>query len=138
MKKWFKRNGLEFIFGIGVSLFFINFFTEGGDDLYIISIPLVVYGLIRLYQRHFGPRYYSSNNSSFAYSFDDGDAEDLYEDAKDAVIEAGRASTSYLQRKLRVGYSRAARLMDMLEEEGVIGPAIGSQPRDILKKDDSQ
>lgn len=62
---------------------------------------------------------------------DDAD-DDLYEDAKYAVIEAGKASTSYLQRKLRVGYSRAARLMDLLEENGVIGPADGSKPREII------
>lgn len=58
--------------------------------------------------------------------------DDLYEDAKQAVMEAGKASTSYIQRKLRVGYSRAARLMDLLEEQGVIGPADGSKPREIL------
>lgn len=59
------------------------------------------------------------------------DEDDLYEDAKQAVIDAGKASTSYIQRKLRVGYSRAARLMDMLEENGVIGPADGSKPREV-------
>ena len=64
--------------------------------------------------------------------FDDDDGDDLYEDARATVIEAGKASTSYLQRKLRVGYSRAARLMDMLEDRGVIGPADGSKPREIL------
>jgi S-DNA-T family DNA segregation ATPase FtsK/SpoIIIE len=58
--------------------------------------------------------------------------DDLYEDAKQAVIEAGKASTSYLQRKLRVGYSRAARLIDLLEENGVIGPQDGAKPREIL------
>ncbi len=62
---------------------------------------------------------------------DDSD-DDLYLDAKAAVEEAGRASTSYLQRKLRIGYSRAARLMDILEEKGVIGPADGARPRDVL------
>ncbi len=60
--------------------------------------------------------------------------DDLYDDARIAVIEAGKASTSYLQRKLRVGYSRAARLMDLLEEKGVIGPADGSRPREILSQ----
>ena len=63
---------------------------------------------------------------------DDDVDDDLYMDAKAAVEEAGRASTSYLQRKLRIGYSRAARLMDILEEKGVIGPADGSRPRDVL------
>ncbi len=64
--------------------------------------------------------------------FDDDDDDELYEDARETVMDAGKASTSYLQRKLRVGYSRAARLMDMLEERGVIGPQEGSKPRDIL------
>lgn len=64
---------------------------------------------------------------------DDSDNDDpLYEDAKRAVIEAGKASTSYLQRKLKVGYSRAARLIDLLEENGVVGPADGSKPREVV------
>ena len=61
-----------------------------------------------------------------------GDDDDMYEEAKRIVIEAGKASTSYIQRKLRVGYSRAARLMDLLEERGVIGPADGSKPRPVI------
>jgi len=65
--------------------------------------------------------------------FDDEEEDDeLYGAAKETVIEAGKASTSYIQRKLRVGYARAARLMDILEERGVIGPADGSKPREIL------
>ncbi|MES2225394.1 MAG: DNA translocase FtsK 4TM domain-containing protein [Patescibacteria group bacterium] len=67
-----------------------------------------------------------------AGAMDDDSDDDLYMDAKAAVEEAGRASTSYLQRKLRIGYSRAARLMDILEEKGVIGAADGSRPRDVL------
>jgi len=63
---------------------------------------------------------------------DDDDDDDLYEEAKQIVIEAGKASTSYLQRKLRVGYARAARLVDMLEDRGIIGPADGSKPREVL------
>ncbi|MDO8522653.1 MAG: DNA translocase FtsK [bacterium] len=61
-----------------------------------------------------------------------GSEDDLYPEAKQAVIEAGKASTSYLQRKLRVGYSRAARLVDMLEERGVIGAGDGAKPREII------
>ncbi len=65
--------------------------------------------------------------------FDDDDIDDdLYENARATVEEAGRASTSYLQRKLKIGYSRAARLMDVLEAKGVIGPADGSKPREVL------
>ncbi|MEN9913120.1 MAG: cell division protein ftsK, segregation ATPase FtsK/SpoIIIE, family [Candidatus Parcubacteria bacterium] len=58
--------------------------------------------------------------------------DDLYESAREAVIAAGKASTSYLQRKLGVGYSRAAKLMDLLEQHSVIGPANGSKPREVL------
>jgi S-DNA-T family DNA segregation ATPase FtsK/SpoIIIE len=56
----------------------------------------------------------------------------MYDEAKRVVIEAGKASTSYIQRKLRVGYARAARLMDILEERGVIGPADGARPREVI------
>jgi S-DNA-T family DNA segregation ATPase FtsK/SpoIIIE len=63
---------------------------------------------------------------------DDGDDDDLYEEARTAVEEAGRASTSYLQRKLKIGYSRAARLMDVLEAKGIIGSADGAKPREVL------
>jgi S-DNA-T family DNA segregation ATPase FtsK/SpoIIIE len=66
-------------------------------------------------------------------NFNDEDIDDdLYEAARASVGEAGRASTSYLQRKLKIGYSRAARLMDVLEARGVIGPADGSKPREVL------
>ncbi len=62
----------------------------------------------------------------------DDEDDELFDEAKQTVIEADKASTSYLQRKLRVGYARAARLMDMLEERGIIGPQDGSKPRAIL------
>ena len=65
-------------------------------------------------------------------SMDDDD--DMYEEARQTVMEAGKASTSFLQRKLRVGYARAARLVDMLEERGVIGPGDGARPREVLEK----
>jgi DNA segregation ATPase FtsK/SpoIIIE, S-DNA-T family len=67
-------------------------------------------------------------------NFDDDIDDDLYEDARSAVEQVGRASTSYLQRKLKIGYSRAARLMDVLEARGIIGPADGSKPREVLTK----
>lgn len=56
----------------------------------------------------------------------------LYEEAKKIVIAARKASASLLQRKLKIGYARAARLLDILEERGVIGPAQGSKPREVL------
>ena len=69
-----------------------------------------------------------------SFGSDDDIDDDLYEDARATVEAAGRASTSYLQRKLKIGYSRAARLMDVLEEHGVIGPADGSKPREVLTR----
>ena len=66
-----------------------------------------------------------------------GESDDpMYEEAKELVISAGKASTSYIQRRLRVGYARAARLMDELEDNGIIGPSEGSKPRKILVGDD--
>lgn len=62
-----------------------------------------------------------------------GDADDdLFQDAAETVIRTGKASASLLQRRLRVGYARAARLLDLLEERGVVGPADGARPRQVL------
>jgi len=58
--------------------------------------------------------------------------DELYNEAKETVVMAGKASASLLQRRLRIGYARAARLLDMLEQEGVIGPPDGAKPRDVL------
>lgn len=62
------------------------------------------------------------------------DSDELIDEARDLVVKADKASASYLQRRLRVGYARAARLLDLLEARGIIGPADGSKPRDILVK----
>jgi S-DNA-T family DNA segregation ATPase FtsK/SpoIIIE len=72
------------------------------------------------------------NDMMLSISDDGGDDDDMYEQAKAAVEEAGKASTSYLQRKLRVGYGRAARLIDLLHERGVVGPADGARPREVI------
>jgi len=66
---------------------------------------------------------------------DDVDDE-LYQDAVRVCCEMGRASTSTLQRRLRIGYGRAARLIDLMEKDGIVGPADGSKPREVLKKKD--
>ena len=66
----------------------------------------------------------------------DGDEEvddALYHDAVRVVCEMGRASTSTLQRRLRIGYGRAARLIDIMEKDGIVGPPDGSKPREVLK-----
>lgn len=68
----------------------------------------------------------------------DDEEDSHYEEAKQIVIQAGKASTSLLQRRLRVGYSRAARLMDILEERGIIGPQDGAKPREVLVGQENQ
>lgn len=64
--------------------------------------------------------------------FDGSGDDDMYKDAVRVVIENKKASTSLLQRRLRIGYSRAARIMEEMEEQGVIGPADGARPREVL------
>lgn len=61
-----------------------------------------------------------------------GGDEDMFQDAVRVVIENRKASTSLLQRRLRIGYGRAARLMEEMEEQGIIGQADGSRPREVL------
>ena len=77
------------------------------------------------------------NSSAGGGDADEGGEEvddDLYQDAVRVVCEMGRASTSTLQRRLRVGYGRAARLIDLMEKDGIVGPADGSKAREVLKK----
>ena len=58
--------------------------------------------------------------------------DELYETAKGLVLNTGQASTSFLQRRLRLGYSRAARILDLMEQDGLVGPPQGSRPREVL------
>ncbi|MEK7409241.1 MAG: DNA translocase FtsK, partial [Acidobacteriota bacterium] len=63
-----------------------------------------------------------------------GEQDPLYREAVRVVLEMGKASTSTLQRRLRLGYGRAARILDVMQREGIIGPPDGSKPRDVLKR----
>ena len=65
-----------------------------------------------------------------------GDQDPMYEEAMRVVLEMGKASTSTLQRRLRLGYGRAARILDMMHRDGIIGPPDGSKPREVLKRPD--
>jgi S-DNA-T family DNA segregation ATPase FtsK/SpoIIIE len=67
---------------------------------------------------------------------EDGEVEHdpLYEDAVKLVVEFGKASTSLLQRRLRIGYGRAAHLIDLMERDGIVGAADGPKPREVLKR----
>ena len=63
--------------------------------------------------------------------FNEGD-DPLYQQALDIVLQSGKASASYIQRRLKIGYNRAARLVEEMEERGIVGPANGSKPREII------
>ena len=65
-------------------------------------------------------------------SLNDVEEDELYEDVRAEVMASRKASTSYIQRRFGIGYSRAAKLMDTLEGHGIIGPANGSKPRDVI------
>lgn len=81
----------------------------------------------------------NTSNAIFSAALEDdsysGDDDELYEEARATVVQAGKASTSFLQRKLRIGYARAARLVDMLEERGVVGAGSGAKPREVIDKE---
>jgi S-DNA-T family DNA segregation ATPase FtsK/SpoIIIE len=75
-----------------------------------------------------------SNSDNNIVTIDNRTVDELYEKALEVTIKAQKVSTSYIQRKLIVGYSRASQLMDMLEKRGVIGPRDGAKARDVLIK----
>ncbi|EKD79449.1 MAG: hypothetical protein ACD_41C00069G0002 [uncultured bacterium] len=77
-------------------------------------------------------------SSALPQAFTDGDQDDeLLPSAKKVIVESQKASASLLQRRLRIGYARAARLLDILEDQGFIGPADGAKPREILASADA-
>ena len=79
-----------------------------------------------------------SSSHNDGYSSDDEYEDPLYNEIADYVIQAGKVSASLIQRKYRLGYNRAARIIDLLEERGIIGPPNGSKPREVLiKKENS-
>ncbi|MBT5338009.1 hypothetical protein HOL46_02010 [Candidatus Falkowbacteria bacterium] len=75
----------------------------------------------------------SGSSTSFDFKGAGGnDGDELFDEAKHLILESGKASASYLQRRLRIGYARAARLIDMLEDSGIVGPADGAKPRQVF------
>ena len=91
------------------------------------------------YQQHFLEAPKDEGSSSQAGGDPDegggeGEHDELYEDAVRLVVEFGKASTSLLQRRLRIGYGRAAHLIDLMEQDGIVGAADGPKPREVLKK----
>jgi S-DNA-T family DNA segregation ATPase FtsK/SpoIIIE len=75
----------------------------------------------------------SEEGPAGAVEHGEGSDDVLYQDAVRVVCEMGRASTSTLQRRLRIGYGRAAHLIDLMEKDGIVGPPDGTRPRELLK-----
>ncbi|HBA36789.1 TPA: cell division protein FtsK [Candidatus Falkowbacteria bacterium] len=73
-----------------------------------------------------------SGNAGVGLDGTHGDEDELFEEAQALIVRAGKASTSMLQRRLSIGYGRAAKILDMLEEAGVIGPSNGAKPREVM------
>jgi S-DNA-T family DNA segregation ATPase FtsK/SpoIIIE len=78
----------------------------------------------------------SGGSSGDASTDNASDDDPLYQDAVRLVVEFGKASTSLLQRRLRIGYGRAAHLIDLMEQDGIVGAADGPKPREVLKRPD--
>ncbi|MFZ2621110.1 MAG: DNA translocase FtsK [Minisyncoccia bacterium] len=119
------------IFG-GIGMFWAlvqadSYSTEDRGIFFLWFIPLV------LIFYTIGWKNYKKNKPSNSYEHLSED--DLYEEVKNLVIKEQKASTSFIQRKLGIGYARAARLMDVLEENGVIGEGRGAEPRNVIIKE---
>ena len=140
-------NGAEALLGRGDMLYLPN----GSARVHRLHAPLVTEKEIAAvvefwraqgeaqYQEHFLQAPREDGESGFAQG-SDGSAEDdndeLYQDAVRIVLEYGKASTSLLQRRLRIGYGRAAHLIDLMERDGLVGAADGPKPREVLKRPD--
>ena len=81
---------------------------------------------------------YTDEKDTDASGFDAGDRDPLFEDAAKLIVNAQMGSTSLIQRRMKLGYNRAGRLMDQLESAGIVGPSQGSKPREVLYKTDTE
>jgi S-DNA-T family DNA segregation ATPase FtsK/SpoIIIE len=136
--------GAEHLLGKGDMLFL----PPGSSRLIRVHGAFVteteIMGVVEFWKKQGAPEY--DQSYLFAPPSEDGEATDaepdagdqdpLYEDALRVVLEMGKASTSTLQRRLRLGYGRAARILDMMFRDGIIGPPDGSKPREVLKRPD--
>ena len=81
------------------------------------------------------PEYVGESSSGGSGTFDSDDKDDLFDDAARMIVQHQQGSASLLQRKMKIGYNRAGRLIDQLEEAGIIGPFEGSKARQVLMTD---
>ncbi len=135
--------GAESLLGKGDMLFL----PPGAPRMRRLHGPLVSEDEIEAIMSHWkeqaSPDYENDYLESPEGDQEDSDGQDegafddpIYTDAVRLVLEMGKASTSTLQRRLRLGYGRAARILDAMEKDGIIGPPDGSRPREVLKRPD--
>ncbi len=139
-------NGAESLLGRGDMLYL----PSGSARVHRVHAPLVTekeiasvvefwraQGLAQ-YEEEFllAPKDDSKRGDAEGLDGEEMEEDDLFEDAVRLVLEFGKASTSLLQRRLRIGYGRAAHLIDLMEKDGIVGPADGPKPREILKRPD--
>jgi S-DNA-T family DNA segregation ATPase FtsK/SpoIIIE len=84
------------------------------------------------------PEYIDEKDMDAGGGFDPNDRDALFEDAAKLIVSAQMGSTSLIQRRMKLGYNRAGRLMDQLESAGIVGPSQGSKPREVLYKTDAE
>lgn len=96
----------------------------------ITSLKIRVQGLEKFILSQPEPRKYIKGN---IFEPDYGGLDSLFDEAKDIAQKFDEVSASHLQRRLSIGYSRAARIIDQLEEKGILGPGTGSKPRKVIK-----
>jgi S-DNA-T family DNA segregation ATPase FtsK/SpoIIIE len=129
-------NGAEQLLGRGDMLFL----PPGSSRLMRVHGPLAteeeVAAVVDFLKKQGKPAYneriLESPEERAEFGESDGEVDELYDDAVKIVLEMGKASTSVLQRRLRIGYGRAASLLDAMERDGIIGPPDGTKPRAVL------
>ncbi|NCA93624.1 MAG: DNA translocase FtsK [Sphingobacteriia bacterium] len=127
--------GAEKLLGKGDALFLDN----GSVEPIRLQTPYIseteLKGIIEsAKEQYFSSQKDGTENSAFCEFDEEKEEDELYDEAKKIVIENQKASASFMQRKLRIGYARCARLIDMMEKEGVVGKADGAEPRKVFKK----
>src|SRR5262249_16729097 len=129
-------NGAEQLLGRGDMLFL----PPGSSRLMRVHGPLVteeeVAQVVEFLKKQGKPAYnvriLEAPGEQTEFDEADGQVDELYDEAVKIVVEMGKASTSVLQRRLRIGYGRAASLLDAMERDGIIGPPDGTKPRAVL------
>jgi len=134
------NNGADQLIGKGDMLY------SGGNDLIRLQCPFVdtpevekivdFIGEQRAYPTAYLLPEVQDESSSAGGEYDSNDRDALFEDAARIVVQNQVGSTSMIQRKMKIGYNRAGRLMDQLEDAGIVGPSMGSKPRDVKIPDE--